>query len=88
MHPGWVATDLGGAKAAILTAKIKSCSQTFSLLSILFLFCCKGAKAALSVDRGAEAPLYAALLPPKTKVTQIAKKLQVEEVEEKSRTGV
>jgi len=38
VHPGWVATDLGGAKAA------------------------------LTIDRGAEAPLYAALLPPRTEV--------------------
>jgi len=38
VHPGWVATDLGGAKAA------------------------------LTIDRGAEAPLYAALLPPKSQV--------------------
>ena len=39
----------------------------------LFLFRCKGAKAALTIDRGAEAPLYAALLPPKSQVTQIQK---------------
>ena len=31
----------------------------------------KGAKAALTIDRGAEAPLYAALLPPKTKVVRM-----------------
>ena len=39
----------------------------------LFLSHCKGAKAALTIDRGAEAPLYAALLPPKSQVTQIQK---------------
>ena len=77
VHPGWVATDLGGAKAAFLT-KIKNPFRFFNTLSdicclSLFLFRCKGAKAALTIDRGAEAPLYAALLPPKSQVTQIQK---------------
>ena len=43
-------------------------SHFFNLKFFVIINFCKGAKAALTIDRGAEAPLYAALLPPRTEV--------------------